>query len=81
MASILTVMTLWESGAHISQTVRCFVIVPKDVVSLIRFRHEKLSFFKQAAAFDCSSRVSIDQLEDDMPGISEYQNLSKLLSV
>ena len=81
MVFVLTVMTLWESGAHISQTVRCIIIVPKDVEYLIGFRHEKLSFFKQAVAFDCSRRVSVDQFVDDMSGVSKYQNLSKLLSV
>ena len=80
MVSILTVMTLWESGSHISHTVYCFIIMPKDVESLIGIRHEKLGFFKQAATFDCSSRVSIDQFVDDVPGISEYQDLVKLLS-
>ena len=81
MVSILTVMTLWESGSHISHTVCCFIIMPKDVESLIGIRHEKLGFFKQAVTFDYSSRVSIDQFVDDVPGISKNQDLAKLLSV
>ena len=81
MVSVLTVMTLWERGAHIIQTVCCIIIVPKDVESLIGFRHEKLSFFKQRVTFDCSRRVSVDLFEDGVPGVSEYQNLTKLFSV
>ena len=74
-------MTLWESGSHVSQHVHCRFIVPKDVECLVGFRHEKLGFFKQAATVDCSKGVSIDQFEDDMPGVSKYQNISNLLSV
>ena len=44
MVSILTVMTLWESGSHISHTVYCCIILSKDVISLIGFGHEKLGF-------------------------------------
>ena len=74
-------MSLKEGGPHIGQSDYCGIIVPKDVECLIGFRHKKLSFFKQASAFDCSRGVSVDQFEDDVPGVSEYQNLSKLFSV
>ena len=81
MVSVLTVMTLWESGAHVSQTVHCRIIVPKDVECLIGFRHEKLGFVKQAATIDCSRGVSVDQFVDDMFGVSEYHYLPKFFSV
>ena len=55
--------------------------MPKDVECLVGFRHEKLGFFKHAVTFDYSRGVSIDQFEDDVAGISEYKNLSKLFSV
>ena len=77
----MTVVTLWESGSHVSQNVRCRIIVSKDVECLVGFRHEKPGFVKQTATIDCSRGVTVDQFEDDMFGVSEYQNLSKFFSV
>ena len=50
--SILAVMALWKGGPHVSQSVRCRIIVAKDVERLIEFRHETLGFVKQATAID-----------------------------
>ena len=79
--SVLIVMALGKRGSHVSQSVRCRIIVTKDVECLIGFRHEKLGFVKQAAVIDCSRGVSVDQFVDDMFGVSEYHYLPKFFSV
>ena len=43
---VLAVMALWKGGPHVSQSVRCRIIVAKDVECLIGFRHERLGFVK-----------------------------------
>ena len=74
-------MALWKRGSHVSQNVHCKIIVLKDVECLIGFGHEKLGFVEQAMTIDCSRGVSVDQFEDDMFGVSEYQNLSNFFSI
>ena len=54
---VLTVMALWKRGSHVSHSIRCRIIVTKDVECLIVFRHEKLGFVKQATTID-----QLDQL-------------------
>ena len=55
--------------------------MPKDVKCLIGFRHKKRGFVIKSATIDCSRGVSVDQFEDDMFGVSEYQNLLKFFRV
>ena len=81
MVSVLTVMALWKRGSRVSQSVRCRIIMKKDVECLIGFRHEKLGFVKQAATIDYSIGVSADQFVDDMFGVSEYHYLLDFFSV
>ena len=78
MISILAVVALGKSGTYISHVVRCLIIMLENVKSLVGLRHEKLIFFIQEATFNCSSRIPVDQLIDDMPGVSKNQNLLEL---
>ena len=76
---ILHIDSLRESCPNVCHLICCNVIIPEDMEGLEGMEHQGLDFVVQAAAFDCSSRIPVDQLEDDMPGVSEYQHLSKLL--
>ena len=72
MISILAVMALRKPGTNISHVVCCLIINPEDMKSLVGLRHEQLSFFIQAATFNSSCGIPVDQLIDDMPGVSKY---------
>ena len=78
---VLAIMALWKRGSHVSESLRCRIIVTKDVECLIGFRHEKLGFVKQAATIDYSIGVSVDQFVDDMFGVSKYHYLPEFFSV
>ena len=74
----MAIVALGKSGTYISHVVRCLIIMPEDVKSLVGLRHKKLNFFIQTVTFNCSRRIPVNQLVDDIPGVSKYQNLPKL---
>ena len=81
MISILAAVALRKHGTYISHVVHCLIMIPEDMISLVGLRHEQLSFLIQAATFNCSFWVPVNQLVDNMPRVSKYQNLSNLFSI
>ena len=69
---ILLINTLREGSPNIGHSVSCTIVYPENMQGLKRMVHKRFHFVVKATTINCSRGVSINQLGDDMLGVSKY---------
>ena len=68
---ILFVNSLREGSPDVSHSVSCTIVYPENVKGLERVMQKGFDFIIQAATFNCSRGVTINQFGDDMLRVSK----------